>query len=80
MAIRNFIDVSARVVDSHYRDEIRVVLFNHSPEDFKVQANDQIAHLILEQIENPQAKKVATLDNLDRGVGGFGSTGVKPFA
>ena len=36
LAIRNFIDVGAGVVDSDYRDEIKVVLFNHSAEDFNV--------------------------------------------
>ena len=43
LAIRNFIDVGAGVVDSDYRGEIKVVLFNHSVEDFKVQASDRIA-------------------------------------
>ena len=54
--IRNFIDVGAGVVDSDYRGEIKVVLFNHSTEDFKVQAGDWVAcypKLILEQIETP---------------------------
>ena len=79
LAIRNFIDVGVGVVDSDYRGEIKVVLFNHSAEDFKVQAGDRIAQLILERIETPQVKKVATLDDTDRGAGGFGSTGLKPF-
>ena len=56
-----------------------MVLFNHSAEDFKVQAGDRIAQLILERIETPQVKKVATLDDTDRGAGGFGSTGIKPI-
>ena len=79
LAIRNFIDVGAGVVDSDYQGEIKVVLFNHSAEDFKVQASDRIAQLILERIETPQVKKVATLDNTDCGAGGFGSTGTKPI-
>ena len=77
LAIRNFIDVGAGVVDSDYRGEIKVILFNHSAEDFAVQAGDQIAQLILERIETPQVKKVAALDDTDRGAGGFGSTGTK---
>ena len=77
LAIRNFIDVGAGVVDSDYRGEIKVVLFNHSAEDFAVQAGDRIAQLILERIETPQVKKVAALDDTDRGAGGFGSTGTK---
>ena len=77
LAIRNFIDVGAGVVDSDYRGELKVVLFNHSAEDFAVQAGDRIAQLILERIETPQVKKVAALDDTDRGAGGFGSTGTK---
>ena len=77
LAIRNFIDVGAGVVDSDYWGEIKVVLFNHSAEDFAVQAGDRIAQLILERIETPQVKKVAALDDTDRGAGGFGSTGTK---
>ena len=48
LAIRNFIDVGAGVVDSDCQGEIKVVLFNHSVEDFAVQVGDQIAQLILE--------------------------------
>ena len=69
----------AGVVDSDYQGEIKVVLFNHSVEDFKVQASDRIAQLILERIKTPQVKKVATLDDTDHGAGGFGSTGIKPI-
>ena len=54
-----------------------MALFNHSAEDFAVQVGDGIAQLILERIETPQVKKVATLDDTDRGAGGFGSTGTK---
>ena len=79
LAIHNFINVGAGVVDSDYRGEIKVVLFNHYAEDFKVQAGDRIGQLILERIETPQLKKVATLDNTDHGVGGFGSTKIKPI-
>ena len=43
LAIRNFIDVGVGVVDSDYQGEIKVVLFNHSAKDFKVQVGDRIA-------------------------------------
>ena len=79
LAICNFIDVGVGVVDSDYRGKIQVILFNQSAEDFKVQSGDQIAQLILQRIETPQVKKVATLDDTDRGAGGFGSTGIKPI-
>ena len=54
---RNFIDVGVGVVNSDYRGEINVVLFNHSVEDFAVQAGDWIAQLILERIELPRSKR-----------------------
>ena len=79
LAIRNFIDIGVGVVDLDYQGEIKAVLFNHSAEDFKVQAGDRIAQLILERIETPQVKKVATLDDTNRGARGFGSTGLKLF-
>ena len=47
LAIRNFINIGAGVLDSDYRGKIKVVLFNYSAEDFKVQAGDRIAQLIL---------------------------------
>ena len=67
LAIRNFIDVGAGVVDSDYWGEINVVLFNHSTEDFVVQTGDWISQLIQERIETPQVKKVAALDDTNHG-------------
>ena len=77
LAIKKFIDIGAGVVDLDYWGEIKVVLFNHSTEDFAVQAGDRIAQLILERIKTPQFKMVAALHDTDRGAGGFGSTGTK---
>ena len=77
LAIRNFINVGAGVVDSDYWGEIKVVLFNHSAEDFAVQVGERIAQLILERIETPQVKKGAALEDTNRGARGFGSTGTK---
>ena len=65
------------VVDSDDQGKIKVVLFNHSAEDFAIQADDRIAQLILERIETPQVKKVAALDDTDHGPGKFRSTGTK---
>ena len=74
---QNFINVGVGVVDSDYRGEIKVVLFNHFAEDFVVQVGDRIAQLILERIKTPQVKKVAALDDTGRGAEGFGSMGTK---
>ena len=77
LAIRNFINVGTGVINSDYWGEIKVVLFNHSAEDFSLQASDRIAQLILERIKTPQVKKVAAFDDIDRAARGFGSTCTK---
>ena len=56
-----------------------MVLFNHPTKDCTVQVGNWIVQLIFEQIETLQVKKVATLDDTNRGVGEFGSTRVKPL-
>ena len=53
LAYYHFIDVGAGVVDLDFWGEIKVILFNHYVEDFRVQAGDRIAQLILERIDTP---------------------------
>ena len=77
LAVKKFIDVGAGVIDSDYRGEIGVVLFNHSAMNFSVQVGDRIAQLILEKIKIPTVQKVIVLSVTDRGSGGFGSTGLQ---
>ena len=77
LAVKKFIDVGAGVVDSDYRGEIGVVLFNHSVVDFPVPVGDRIAQLILEKIKTPAVQKVIVLSAIDRGSGEFGSTGLQ---
>ena len=76
LAVRNFIDVGAGVVDSDYRGEVKVLLFNFGTEDFTVNEGDRIAQLIIEKIALTSIMQVDTLDQTQRGHGGFGSTGV----
>ena len=76
LAVTKFIDVGARVIDSNYRGEIGIVLFNHSAVDFPIQVGDRIAQLILEKIKNLAVQRVIVLSAIDRGSGGFGSTGL----
>ena len=52
-------------------------MFNHSDIDFEVKPGDRIAQFICEKIANPILEEVQSLDNTDRGAGGFGSTGTK---
>ena len=75
LALKRFIDVGAGVVDSDYRGEVGVVLFNHGDQDFEVKMGDRIAQLILEKIDTPPVEEVQGLEDTVRGSGGFGSTG-----
>lgn len=77
LAVKNFIDVGAGVVDEDYRGNLGVVLFNHADVDFEVKRGDRIAQFICERIFYPEMELVDKLDNTERGAAGFGSTGVK---
>mmetsp|Transcript_12221 Transcript_12221/g.18129 ORF Transcript_12221/g.18129 Transcript_12221/m.18129 type:complete len:171 (-) Transcript_12221:120-632(-) len=76
LAVKKMIDCGAGVVDADYRGNVGVVLFNFGSEDFEVSIGDRIAQLILEQISMVPAVQVDELTETERGVGGFGSTGV----
>ena len=76
LAWKNSIDTGAGVIDSDYRGEVKVLLFNHEDTDFNVKVGDRVAQLILERIATPEVIAVDDLDESDRGAGGFGSTGV----
>ena len=71
------IDVGGGVIDLDYRGEVKIILFNHSNIDFKINYGDRIAQLILEKIEIPEIKEVNSLSETNRGMNGFGSTGIK---
>jgi len=76
LAVKKFIDVGAGVVDADYRGPVGVVLFNFGSEDFQVQPGDRVAQLILEEISMVDTIEVDSLEETERGAGGFGSTGV----
>ena len=76
LAVKKFIDVGAGVIDSDYRGQVKVLLFNFGNEDFQVNEGDRIAQLIIEKIALTNIMQVESLDNTQRGEGGFGSTGV----
>lgn len=50
LAVKNFIDVGAGVIDEDYRGEVKVLLFNFSDQDFQVKTGDRIAQLVCEQV------------------------------
>ncbi|CAI2313936.1 unnamed protein product [Caenorhabditis sp. 36 PRJEB53466] len=75
LAAKHFIDVGAGVVDSDYRGELKVLLFNFNDTAFEVKKGDRIAQLICERIAHCTYEEADDLENTDRGAGGFGSTG-----
>ncbi|KAK0515537.1 hypothetical protein JMJ35_001571 [Cladonia borealis] len=75
LAVKHFIDTGAGVIDADYRGQVKVLLFNHSENDFEVREGERIAQLVLERIWTPEVVVVEELEESVRGVGGFGSTG-----
>ena len=62
-------------IDSDYRGEIKIILFNHGKEEFTVNNNDRIAQMILMPVLKADFEEVEELPKTIRGSGGFGSTG-----
>ncbi|CDW79864.1 deoxyuridine 5-triphosphate nucleotidohydrolase [Stylonychia lemnae] len=80
LAVKNFIDVGAGVIDADYRGEVKVLLFNFGEQDFSINVGDRVAQLIIEKYTRTEIEEVPMdqdLDSTARGEGGFGSTGVK---
>ncbi|UCD12093.1 MAG: dUTP diphosphatase [Nitrospinaceae bacterium] len=76
LAVKKGIDCGAGVVDSHYRGEIKVLLFNHTDEAFHVEPGDRIAQILIQKVETVEFIAVDSLGSTARGAGGFGSTGL----
>ena len=64
-------------IDADYRGEVKVILVNLSSEPFTVEAGERIAQLVLARHEQIEWEEVESLEESERGEGGFGSTGVK---
>ena len=63
-------------IDSGYRGEVGVILYNSTDSDFEVQIGDRIAQLVIQKYETGIFNIVDSLGETSRGDGGFGSTGV----
>ena len=63
------------VIDSDYRGEIRVGLVNQSDVPYTIQPGDRVAQLAVMPVVQAQLERVESLDETERGAGGFGSTG-----
>ena len=67
---------SPGLIDSGYRDELRVLLLNTDPtEPYEVQRGDRIAQLVIQRVEQAEWDEVESLDDTERGLGGFGHSG-----
>ena len=62
-------------IDSDYRGEIKIILFNHSKENFTINNNDRVAQMVLTPIIKMDLEETNELPESIRGEGGFGSTG-----
>ena len=77
LAAKNSISVlnTPGTIDSDYRGEIKVILFNHGKNDFLINNKDRIAQMILTPVIKMEFEETDNLPETVRGEGGFGSTG-----
>ena len=77
LAAKNSISVlnTPGTIDSDYRGEIKVILFNHGKSDFLINNKDRIAQMILTPVIKMDLEETDNLPETIRGEGGFGSTG-----
>ena len=68
---------SPGTIDADYRGEVGVLLVNLSNDDFVVEDGERVAQMVIAKHEQANFVEVETLNETDRGAGGFGSTGVK---
>ena len=77
LAAKNSISVlnTPGTIDSDYRGEIKIILFNHGKSDFLINNKDRIAQMILTPVIKMKLQETDELPETVRGEGGFGSTG-----
>ncbi len=77
LAAKNSISVlnTPGTIDSDYRGEIKIILFNHGKIDFLINNKDRIAQIILTPVIKMDLEETGDLPETIRGEGGFGSTG-----
>ena len=77
LAAKNNISIlnTPGTIDSDYRGEIKIILFNHGSSEFVINNRDRIAQMILMPVNKMDLEEVKNLPETLRGKGGFGSTG-----
>ena len=71
----HFTDVGGGVIDSDFRGELIVIMFNHSNKLYEVKVGDRIAQIVFHQYGIPSFVMCDEVSKTDRGLGGFSSTG-----
>ena len=77
LAAKNGIGVlnSPGTIDSDYRGEVKIILFNFGSEDFVINSGDRIAQLVIAEVIQAKIIESDNLNDSERGEGGFGHTG-----
>jgi len=77
LAARNGVTVlnAPGTIDADYRGEVQVLLINHGREPFTIERGARVAQLVIAPVAPARLVEVASLDETERGAGGFGSTG-----
>tara|TARA_B100000945_G_C20195456_1_gene508876 strand:+ start:84 stop:521 length:438 start_codon:yes stop_codon:yes gene_type:complete len=77
LAAKNNITVlnTPGTIDSDYRGELKIILFNHGSENFKINNSDRVAQMVLTPINKMEIEETNELPKTIRGERGFGSTG-----
>ena len=82
LALKHGITVlnSPGTIDADYRGEVKVLLINHGAENFVLKRGDRIAQMVVAPVARIAWNAVETLDETERGAGGYGSTGIAAVA
>ena len=77
LAAKNNISVlnTPGTIDSDYRGEIKIIIYNHGNDDFNINNGDRVAQMVLSPVIKIELEEVNDLPETIRGEGGFGSTG-----
>ena len=77
LAVKNNITIlnTPGTIDSDYRGELKIILFNHGNKEFIINNKDRVAQMVLTPVLKIELEETNDLSNTLRGEGGFGSTG-----